>query len=334
MQDVFPPNFENSLPGVAVDPLTPKNLISMIEPFSFKNLITYPVREVEENWIQNSNSLQLSIQINRSIGIFDVLIHDEGRKIDIVITYSDFVEAKDSNPSFAFPDLKDSKKKSHPLSWKEVRERTSLEIICDTKGLPIYIDGQMVGISPLKGSIDVLPGWHKVGYFPNDYSKDSNKLTSKEKMLNDIILKIKKDIYNAQCIGNVEPIEFMIPYPSMCSLIEGQNIKYSKQKIINNPSLTNLEFYNCIQRTANWLESIGAKPKQPIIIPQLNYPQSEILLYGIWQMGAVAVINANLDHSEIENQLNDLMLISNKTHLFNIKLTFLINVGLNVISSL
>ena len=77
------------------------------EPGFFKNLITYPVREVEEKWIQNSNSLQLSIQVNRSIGIFDVLIHDEGRKIDIVITYSDFVEARDANPSFVFPDLKD-----------------------------------------------------------------------------------------------------------------------------------------------------------------------------------------------------------------------------------
>ena len=161
----------------------------------FKNLIKYPVREVEENWIQNSNSLQLSIQVNRSIGVFDVLIHEEGRKIDIVITYNDFVEAKDANPSFVFPDLKDSKKKSHPLSWKEDRERTSLEIICDTKGLPIYIDGQMVGISPLKGSIDVLPGWHKVGYFPNDYSKDSNKLTSKEKMLNDILVMGRLDVF-------------------------------------------------------------------------------------------------------------------------------------------
>ena len=173
------------------------NFYNIIKPESgfFKNLITYPVRDVEEKWIQNSNSLQLSIQVNRSVGIFDVLIHDEGRKIDIVITYSDFVEAKDANPSFVFPDLKDSKKKSHPLSWKEVRERTSLEIICDTKGLPIYIDGQMVGISPLKGSIDVLPGWHKVGYFPNDYSKDSNKLTSKEKMLNDILVMGRLDVF-------------------------------------------------------------------------------------------------------------------------------------------
>ena len=173
------------------------NFYNIIRPETgfFKNLITYPIREVEQSWIQNSNSLQLSIQINRSIGIFDVLIHDEGRKIDIVITYSDFVEAKELNPSFVFPDLKESKKKSHPLSWKDVRERTSLEIVCDTKGLPIYVDGQMVGISPLNGSIDVLPGWHKVGYFPNDYSRDSNKLTSKEKILNDILVMGRLDVF-------------------------------------------------------------------------------------------------------------------------------------------
>ncbi len=173
------------------------NFYNVIRPESefFNNLITYPVRKVDQSWIQNSNSLQLSIQINRSIGIFDVLIHDEGRKIEIVITYSDFIEAKEKNPSYVFPDLKDSKKKSHPLSWKDSRERTSLEIICDTKGLPIYLDGQMVGVSPLKNPIDVLPGWHKVGYFPNDYSKDSNKLTSKEKLLNDILVMGRLDVF-------------------------------------------------------------------------------------------------------------------------------------------
>lgn len=173
------------------------NFYNVIRPKSefFNNLITYPVRKVDQSWIQNSNSLQLSIQINRSIGVFDVLIHDKGRKIEIVITYSDFIEAKEKNPSYVFPDLKDSKKKSHPLSWKDSRERTSLEIICDTKGLPIYLDGQMVGVSPLKNPIDVLPGWHKVGYFPNDYSKDSNKLTSKEKLLNDILVMGRLDVF-------------------------------------------------------------------------------------------------------------------------------------------
>ena len=173
------------------------NFYNVIRPESefFKNLITYPVRKVDQSWVQNSNSLQLSIQINRSIGVFDVLIHDEGRKIEIVITYRDFIEAKEKNPSYVFPDLKDSKKKLHPLSWKDSRERTSLEIICDTKGLPIYLDGQMVGVSPLKNPIDVLPGWHKVGYFPNEYSKDSNKLTSKEKLLNDILVMGRLDVF-------------------------------------------------------------------------------------------------------------------------------------------
>jgi len=131
------------------------------------------------------------------------------------------------------------------------------------------------------------------------------------------LLKIKKNIYNAQCIGNVEPIEFMIPYPSMRSLIEGQNIKYSKQAIIENPNITNLDFYNYIQRTANWLNSIGAKPKNSIIIPKLKYPQSEILLYGIWQLGAVAVIDANLNLKKIASQLDDLILIPDKINLFN-----------------
>ena len=108
----------NASTGLGLDKTILKsNFYNLIRPDTgfFKSLITYPVREVEEKWVQNSNSLQLSIQVNRSVGIFDVLIHDEGRKIDIVITYSDFVEAKDVNSSFVFPDLKDSKKKSHPL---------------------------------------------------------------------------------------------------------------------------------------------------------------------------------------------------------------------------
>ena len=84
----------------------------MIRPESdfFKNLITYPVRKVDQSWIQNSNSLQLSIQINRSIGVFDVLIHDEGRKIEIVITYSDFIEAKEKIHHMCFPILKIQKR--------------------------------------------------------------------------------------------------------------------------------------------------------------------------------------------------------------------------------
>ena len=48
---------------------------------------------------------------------------------------------------------------------------------------------------------------------------------------------LKERIYKAQCIGNVEPIEYMIPYPSMRSLIEGQNIKFSQDHEGSYPTL-------------------------------------------------------------------------------------------------
>ena len=127
--------------------------------------------------------------------------------------------------------------------------------------------------------------------------------------------RINRNIYNAQCIGNVEPIEFMIPYPSMRSLIEGQNIKYAEQIIIKEPRITNLGFYNYIQQTANWLESLGAKPKQTITVPQLDFPQSEILLYGVWQLGAVGILQADLHKSEITNYLNKTIFIPDETNL-------------------
>ena len=103
----------------------------------------------------------------------------------------------------------------------------------------------------------------------------------------------------------------------MRSLIEGQNIKYAEQIIIKKPTITNLDFYNYIQRTANWLESLGAKPKQTVTIPQLEFPQSEILLYGVWQLGAVAVLQADLDNTKITKELNKTIFISNTTNLFN-----------------
>jgi|TARA_B110000240_G_C13435352_1_gene425550 hypothetical protein len=163
------------------------------EPNFFDHLITYPIQDIQQKWSQNS--LQLSIQVNRAIGIFDVLLYDEGKEVIIALTYSDFVEAKEANPSYVFPDLKDAQKKNHPTSWKDARERTTLEILCDTKGLPIYVDNQLVGYSPLKNYVDVLPGWHKVGYFSNDYSQDGNSLTAKDKMLNDILVMGRLDIF-------------------------------------------------------------------------------------------------------------------------------------------
>jgi len=127
---------------------------------------------------------------------------------------------------------------------------------------------------------------------------------------------LKQKIYKARCIGNVEPIEYMVPYPSMRSLIEGQNIKYAEQVIFNDPELTNLQFYELIQQTAHWLDSIGLKPKERIILSELDFPQTEILLFGIWHLGAVAVIPSHIEIDEVIQSFGASLVVPSNTDLF------------------
>jgi len=129
---------------------------------------------------------------------------------------------------------------------------------------------------------------------------------------------LKERIYKAQCIGNVEPIEYMIPYPSMRSLIEGQNIKFSQQVIFNNPQMTNLQFYEKIHQTAHWLDSIGFKPKDYIKLTEMSFPQTEVLLFAIWQLGAIAVIPSKHNLNESIKQLNLKNLIPMDMNLFDL----------------
>ena len=112
-------------------------------------------------------------------------------------------------------------------------------------------------------------------------------------------------IYQAQCIGNVEPIEYMVPYPSTQSLLEGQNIKFSDQVIYKKDNITNLQFYELVQQTAHWLNELGIKPRERVIIQQLGTPQTEILLFGIWHLGAIGVIVENKNIVPIDD-LKDL----------------------------
>ena len=128
---------------------------------------------------------------------------------------------------------------------------------------------------------------------------------------------IKTRIYNAQCIGNVEPIEYMIPYPSMRSLIEGQTIKFSNEILMEKLKITNHDFYSYVQQTSNWLDDLGIKPKSRLVLPQLKYPQTEILIYGIWNLGASAVLPSNLSINQIKDKSDSQKLIPSNTNLFS-----------------
>ena len=104
-------------------------------------------------------------------------------------------------------------------------------------------------------------------------------------------------IYKAQTIGNIEPIEYMIPYPSTQAILEGQIIKYKNEKVFKDYGFTNIEFFNSIQRVSNWLNDQGILPKDKVVIDENSFLNSILLLYGLWHIGAVAVFLERETHS-------------------------------------
>ena len=97
-------------------------------------------------------------------------------------------------------------------------------------------------------------------------------------------------IYKAQCMGNIEPIEFMVPYPNIYSLIEGENIKYGHRVLFTSYNLTNKDFFRLVHQGANWLRENGLQPKERVFIHDLEYPMAEIISFSIWAYGATVTI--------------------------------------------
>ena len=101
---------------------------------------------------------------------------------------------------------------------------------------------------------------------------------------------LKERIYQAQCLGNVQPIEHMVPYPNLRALVDGQNIKYGEKLVYADKKLTSDNIYSMAQQTANWLFSMGITPNDRILVETLPFPQNEILAFGIWTLGASMVL--------------------------------------------
>lgn len=70
---------------------------------------------------------------------------------------------------------------------------TALDIHCDTENVPIYVDGNMVGISPLSGPIQVAPGWHQVSYFPSQV-RVGDSSPSGTRLMKDIVSLARQDV--------------------------------------------------------------------------------------------------------------------------------------------
>ena len=121
---------------------------------------------------------------------------------------------------------------------------------------------------------------------------------------------LKERIYNAQCIGNVEPIEYMVPYPNLRALIDGQNIKYGQKMVYAQESLTSDKLYKMAQQTANWLQSNGAAPKDRVMLETLSFPESEIAALGIWTLGCSLVFSGDEDFKSASDDTKPVFTIS------------------------
>ena len=84
--------------------------------------------------------------------------------------------------------------KSQEIDWdKKPRPITAIEIFCDTEGIPIFIDGIQIGVSPIKDPVQVAPGWHQISYFPPQLSINSESV-KQNKIMSDMINLARQDI--------------------------------------------------------------------------------------------------------------------------------------------
>lgn len=107
---------------------------------------------------------------------------------------------------------------------------------------------------------------------------------------------LKERIYRAQCYGNVEPIEYMVPYPNLGAIVDGMIIKHPDKPLFGDLDWTRMDFHRRVKQTANWLASRGVKPKDRVLMSRMPFPDAETLAFAIWSMGASLVV-ADLSES-------------------------------------
>lgn len=177
--------------------------VSMSSNEIFDKKFKYPLLSVES--ADTDGSVQIIFNTARALDAYQLIRHSKGKNLLVILNYLAEEEQIDKEEgelvqSFIVEELPDTfdimkDRWRHPKTWKDDRQRSSIRILCDTENLPIYVDNQLVGKSPLEYAVDVLPGWHQVGYFPTDPALTPAPRSPKEKMMDNILRMGILDIY-------------------------------------------------------------------------------------------------------------------------------------------
>tara|TARA_B100001123_G_scaffold171918_1_gene197662 strand:- start:558 stop:1466 length:909 start_codon:yes stop_codon:yes gene_type:complete len=177
--------------------------VSMSSKDIFSKKYKYPLISVET--VDTDESVQIIFNTARVLDSYQLIRHSKGKNLLVILNYLTEEKQLDKEEgelvqSFIVEELPDTfdimkDRWRHPKTWKDARERSSIRILCDTEDLPIYVDNQLVGKSPLEYAVDVLPGWHQVGYFPTDPALIPAPRSPKEKMMDNILRMGILDVY-------------------------------------------------------------------------------------------------------------------------------------------
>ena len=177
--------------------------VSMGSKDIFSKKYKYPLISVET--ADADGSVQIIFNTARVLDSYQLIRHSKGKNLLVILNYLNEGKQLDKEEgelvqSFIVEELPDTfdimkDRWRHPKTWKDARERSSIRILCDTEDLPIYVDNQLVGKSPLEYAVDVLPGWHQVGYFPTDPALIPAPRSPKEKMMDNILRMGILDVY-------------------------------------------------------------------------------------------------------------------------------------------
>jgi len=97
---------------------------------------------------------------------------------------------------------------------------TAIEIFCDTDGIPIFVDGVQIGVSPIKDPIQVAPGWHQVSYFPPQLSVETESIRQ-NRIMRDMIKLARQDIL----VEDGKTVQAVLSYRT----IEAEALEYEQR---------------------------------------------------------------------------------------------------------
>ena len=122
---------------------------------------------------------------------------------------------------------------------------------------------------------------------------------------------ISDRIYNAQCFGNIEPVEYIVPYPNIFSLLEGENIKFGKNYLFLDQKITNNDFLILINKASNWLRENKIDIKSRVLIENIDFPIAEIIIFAIWASGSSVILSQKPIRKKDLAKVNPAMIINN-----------------------